>query len=504
MAAAPQPQRIVPRRLRGRVNPVRAGAIALLIIVVGTWLAFTKELPWRDPFQFHAVFQTSNNLRLDSPVRIAGVNVGEVVDVEREEDSDLVKVTMEMKEEGLPIHKDATLKIRSRIFLEGNFFVDLAPGTPGGEEVEDGGTIPVTRTSTPVQLDELLTALQTNDRERLQDLLNGLGDGLSGKPSAADDRDQDSSVKGETAAQSLNDSLDHAPESLRSSAAVNRALLGTEPRDLSKLIAGLEKITTALSTNEEQLKSLITNFNRFFASFAAEEQNLNEAVRLLGPTVEHARDSLTSLNDALPDLAGFARDLTPGVRETQATIRAVTPWLSQAEQLFGRSELGGLLDSLRPATASLARAAADSRGFLTETNLTARCFNEVILPAGDTVINEGPFTTGASAFKEFWYVMTAFASEAQTIDGNGSLVNTATAGGDNLIRTGKLQNRPKNRDILFAHGLTRPLGTRPDRPARKPKYEPDKACYKNAKPNLNGPAATPGPPDQALRSRRGR
>ena len=203
MAASPQasPKHIVPRRLRGRINPLRAGAIALLIIVVGTWLAFTKSLPWHDPYQFHAVFQTSNNLRLDSPVRIAGVNVGEVVAVEREEDSDLVKVTMEMKDAGLPLHKDATLKIRSRIFLEGNFFVDLTPGTPEGDELEDGDTIPVTRTSTPVQLDELLTALQTNDRESLQDLLNGLGDGLNGKPTAADDRDQDPSVRGEIGGQ---------------------------------------------------------------------------------------------------------------------------------------------------------------------------------------------------------------------------------------------------------------------------------------------------------------
>jgi ABC-type transporter Mla subunit MlaD len=501
---AASPQRVVPRRLQGRVNPVRAGAIALLIIIVGTWLAFTKELPWRDPFQFHAVFQTSNNLRLDSPVRIAGVNVGEVVAVEREDGSDMVKVTMEMKDDGLPIHNDATLKIRSRIFLEGNFFVDLSPGTPGGDEVDDGDTIPVTRTSTPVQLDELLTALQTNDREALQDLLNGLGDGLSGEPSPADDRDQDPDVRGETAAKSLNDSLDDAPASLRGSAHVNRALLGTEPRDLSKLIAGLDKVTTALGTNEEQLKSFITNFNRFFATFAAEEQNLNEAIRLLAPTLENADKSLTSLNAALPELEGFARDLIPGVQETQSTIAAVTPWLSQAERLFGRSELGGLLDSLRPATASLASAASSSRGFLTQTNLTSRCFKEVILPAGDTVIEEGPFTSGASAFKEFWYVMVAFASEAQSFDGNGSLVNTATGGGDTLIRTGKLQDRPKNRDILYGRGLTRPLGTRPDRPARKPKYEPDKDCYKNARPNLNGPAANPGPPDQALRARRGR
>ena len=51
MAASPQtsPKHIVPRRLRGRINPVRAGAIALLIIVVGTWLAFTKSLPWKRP-----------------------------------------------------------------------------------------------------------------------------------------------------------------------------------------------------------------------------------------------------------------------------------------------------------------------------------------------------------------------------------------------------------------------------------------------------------------------
>ena len=504
MASAPQRIHIVPRRLRGRVNPVRAGAIALLLVTVGTWLAFTKALPWRDPFQFNAVFQTSNNVRLDSPVRIAGVNVGEVVAVEREEDSDLVRVTMEVEEKGLPIRRDATLKIRSRIFLEGNFFVDLTPGTPSEDELEDGDTIPVTRTATPVQLDELLTALQTNDREALQDLLNGLGDGLSGEPTAADDRDAHPITRGETAAKSLNDSLDHAPDSLRGSADVNRALLGTEPHDLSKLIAGLDKVTTALGTNEEQLKDLITNFNRFFSSFAAEEENLNEAIRLLAPTVENARDSLTSLNDALPDLAGFARDLTPGVQETQRTIRAVTPWLGQAEQLFSRSELGGLLRSLRPATASLATAAAESRGFLRETNLTSRCFNEVILPAGDTVIQEGPFTTGASVFKEFWYVMVAFASEAQGFDGNGSYVNTATAGGDNLIRTGKLQDRPRNRDILFGHGLTRPLGTRPKRPARKPRYEPDRACHRNAPPNLNGPAASPGPADQALRSRSGR
>ena len=75
------------------------------------------------------------------------------------------------------------MKIRPRIFLEGNFFVDLTPGTPGAPELDDGDTITVTQTSTPVQLDQVLTALQSDTRQDLRDVLEGLGTALSSKPS---------------------------------------------------------------------------------------------------------------------------------------------------------------------------------------------------------------------------------------------------------------------------------------------------------------------------------
>jgi phospholipid/cholesterol/gamma-HCH transport system substrate-binding protein len=496
-------QTIIPRRFRGRVSVVRAGTLTVLILIVLVYLAFTKSLPWQDPFEFNAVFQTSNNLRLDSPVRIAGVNVGEVTKVEREKDSNLIRVTMQMADNGLPIHKDATLAIRSRIFLEGNFFVDLRPGTPGGPNVDDGDTIPVTQTSTPVQLDQLLTALQTDDREYLQDLLKGLGDAFTRKPSSGDDADQDPLVQGKSGAQALNSSLNYAPKAFRNAALVNEALLGTEPHDLSKLIAGLEKVTGALDTNEEQLKDLITNFNRFFAIFASEEQNVRRSIKLLGPTLEHAHGSLAHLNDALPQLRGFARDIIPGVKETPATITAVTPWLAQAQQLFSRAEAGGLLHSLRPAMQSFATAIDSSFDLFRQTNLTSRCFNEVILPSGDTVLQDGPGTTGAPNYKEFWYTMVGFAGEAQGFDGAGSYVRTATGGGDRLVQTGKLADRPKGRDQLYGNALLPPVGSRPKRPAKAPPYKPDVPCYKNPKPNLNGPAAGPGAPDKLLRGHSG-
>ena len=80
---------------------------------------------------------------------------------------------MELKKTALPIHRDATAKIRPRIFLEGNFFVDLKPGTPDSPALHSGDTIKISQTSTPVQLDQVLTALQSDSREDLKALLDG-------------------------------------------------------------------------------------------------------------------------------------------------------------------------------------------------------------------------------------------------------------------------------------------------------------------------------------------
>ena len=81
---------------------------------------------------------------------------------------------MELKDSALPLHEDATAKVRPRIFLEGNFFVDLKPGTPESPTLDSGDTIAITQTSTPVQLDQVLTSLQSDSREDLKQLLNGL------------------------------------------------------------------------------------------------------------------------------------------------------------------------------------------------------------------------------------------------------------------------------------------------------------------------------------------
>src|SRR5205823_12867419 len=72
-------------------------------------------------FPYTTLFRSeANSIRKNSPVRIAGVNIGKVKDIQREPGTTAAIVTMELKDSGLPLHTDATMKIRPRIFLEGN------------------------------------------------------------------------------------------------------------------------------------------------------------------------------------------------------------------------------------------------------------------------------------------------------------------------------------------------------------------------------------------------
>ena len=121
--AAPAPPR---RKAR---SPLTVGLIALAIVLDrASTSASRRTSRSRTASASNAVFQSANSLRVNSPVRIAGVAVGKVKAVKPKEGTDEALVTMEIKKNGLPIHEDATAKIRPRIFLEGNFFVDLQPG----------------------------------------------------------------------------------------------------------------------------------------------------------------------------------------------------------------------------------------------------------------------------------------------------------------------------------------------------------------------------------------
>ena len=477
-----------------RTSPIRFAIVFLLIVIVAVYFGFTKRIPFKHGFRLNAQFASAVNIKPKSPVRIAGVNVGAVTHIKRQGSTGLV--SMEIEPRGLPLHADATVKIRPRIFLEGNWFVELQPGSPSTKTLSSGATLPSTQSSDPVQLDQVLDALNTDTRRNLQDFLIGYGDGLTRQPSKADDAEQDPEVRGVNAAQALNKTYARAPAAERGTAVINQAIGGTEPQDLSKLVLSIGKVTSALNVHEQQLGELIGNFNIFFRSFANQSSSLRAAVAVLPSSLRNINNGLRELDLAFPATKRFATDILPGVKNTPRTVTATLPWIEQVEASLAPNELGGVAKGLVAATPQLAQLTNEQTPFYKQTELFNKCLTNVLYPAGNTKLQDGVATSGVEDYKEFWYGLTGLAGIGQSFDGNGTMTHFLLGSGGPTVRSQQtsVQGTSIKGLKLLAHASLQPQGTHPAFPAKEPEYKPLVPCYKQAVPDFNGPLSQ-GPAD---------
>jgi phospholipid/cholesterol/gamma-HCH transport system substrate-binding protein len=484
----------VPASELGRKRPLRAGIILIVVVAVGVYFGFTKHIPFKHSYRLNAVFPSALNIRPSSPVRIAGVNVGTVKAVKREGNAGLVK--MEIKKGGLPIHEDATVKIRPRTFLEGNWFVELRPGSPSSPVEHSGYTIPITQASDPVQLDQVLDALNTDTRQNLQNFLIGFGNGLTRKPTAADNAEQYPEVRGLNGAQALNRAYQHGPKSLRATAVINQAITGTETHDLSKLVAGIGRVTAALNVHEQQLGELIVNFNAFFRAFATESKALEATVALLPSSLAAINHGFTALSAAFPSIRTFSSDIVPGVKNTNSMITAALPWIEQSQASLAPTELGGVAQGLEEAVPSLTKLQSEQIPFYHQSELMAKCDTNVIFPAGNERLQDGAATSGVEDYKEFWYSLVGLNSLGGNFNGNGSTARFLVPSGGQILRSAPVSilGTKVSGLKLLAHAVLPPLGTRPAYPATEPPYKPLVPCDTQKLPNFNGPLSQ-GPAD---------
>jgi phospholipid/cholesterol/gamma-HCH transport system substrate-binding protein len=471
------------------LSPVKASLIGIVLLAVASYFVFTKHVPFTHHYTITAVVRNSNLLVTgSSPVRIGGVDVGKVTAIGRYRDTSLGQVTMQIDDSGRPIHADATIKIRPRLFLEGNFYVDLAPGTPSAPGLRDGGTIPVDHTSEPVQIDQLLDALPADIRFGLQGALQGFGQALDTQPTAADNAIQDPAVRGLTGAQAINKTFDTSPQSLRDSAIVSDALTGPTRTELSQTIAGLARASSGLARADGQLTSLISEFDQTLQATAAQQQGLRQTVALLGPTAQKANAAFGALDASFPAAERFSNELARGLPQLPATITAAYPWLTQALPLLSNSELRGLLHELQPATGDLAMLTHNELQFLPAISAFNRCITRVFLPTGNIVVNDGSLSTGVPNYQEFWYTMVGQSAEGQGADGNGNFLRISAAGGPYTVESGQT-NFYGNTDTGFAQMPAPPLRTRPAYPNKVPPLQRAAPCWTQPVPNVNGPAS---------------
>jgi virulence factor Mce-like protein len=405
-----------------------AGAIGIILIAAFSYGAYTKFAnPFASPYTIHAVFSNANGLQPGSFVRIAGVNVGQVTGVSTEPGCksasttpgpcQAAQVTMTIDSSGLPIHTDATFAIRPRIFLEGNFFVDLSPGTPSAPDAPSGHTFPIQQGVEPVQLDQVLTGLQAATRQNLQTLLQQYGKAV-----------YDSSA-------SFNRSVQYWLPAYQYSSLVAHDALGIQPNDLSNYLAAQGTTAGALNAHPQTLQRLIRDFNTTAGAFARENVALRNTVIQLPRTLSTAIPAFNALNAAFPPLEKLAVTLIPGVESTGPTIDASLPFITQLRLLVEPSELQGLANELTKTIPPLAQLASETIPLMkNQVRPASSCVANVIYPWSQSTVPDSNFNASngfppRKVYIEAVNYLPGLAGESRNFDANGPYIRVLLNGG---------------------------------------------------------------------------
>jgi phospholipid/cholesterol/gamma-HCH transport system substrate-binding protein len=280
------------------------------------------------PFELKAEFETAQAVvpGQGQTIRVAGVRIGDVSDVEVEDGKGLV--TFEIERRYLPIYKDATILMRPTTGLKDMFF-DLDPGsdTESGEddEYQEGDTIPVANTAPDVNLDEILGALDADTQAYLKLLIVGAGEGLA-------NRDRE-----------LGKLLGGLGPINRDLAELNSEV-AKRKENLARLIHNFNVLTNTVGRAENDLIELVSSSNAALEAIARQDPNVQRAVALLPETLTQATETLNHtaelaklLGPTFDDLRPFARRLTDLNSSTRELADAATPVLADEIRPFVRA-----------------------------------------------------------------------------------------------------------------------------------------------------------------------
>ncbi|MEA2467805.1 MAG: phospholipid/cholesterol/gamma-HCH transport system substrate-binding protein, partial [Thermoleophilaceae bacterium] len=274
-------------------------------------------------------------------VDIAGVQVGDIDKVELK--NGVAVVSMNIRNKYKPIYRDAHMLLRPKTGLK-DMIVELDPGTKSAGALAEGDTIPVQNTAPDVNLDEVLSSLDSDTRTYLEILVNSGGEAFGKKGYTAD----------------LRETFKRFEPTNRDLAKIT-GLLSKRRDNIKRVIHNFSLLTTELGKRDTQLAQFVGSANANFRALANQSANIQESLRLLPPTLTTARTSLIKadalakeLGPTLQSLRPAARALGPALVQVRPFLRTTTPVIQNQLRPFARDvqptarQLRILGDNLQP------------------------------------------------------------------------------------------------------------------------------------------------------------
>ena len=331
-------------------------------------------------------------------VRVSGVQIGEIGDVELVDGRAVVELKIEPEYDGLVTDR-ATALLRPKTSLK-DMFLEVDPGR--GRPLEEGETLDVQQTLEDVHPDQVLRMLDADTRDYLKLLVAGAGLGLKGR--GAD----------------LREVFRLFEPTHRDIARVNSAV-ATRRAGLRRLVHSLRQLSGELAGREDELARLVGSAARVFRAYASEDRSISAAVHELPSALRQTTRTLGQV-ERLADVLGPASErLRPVARALERSQVALRPLAHEATPLLEEPirplvrEARPLVRELRPASRDLRVSTPDlTRVFA----VLSKFFN---MAAYNPNGREGPDVDGREEGYLFWIAWIAHQSATvfSTADAHG-------------------------------------------------------------------------------------
>lgn len=439
----------------------RNGAIALVLVSIFLYTIYTKpSIPFLSGGgrTLTAQFVAGTNVRPGyTPVRVHGINVGQVTSIKRGPNhrGAIVKMTLD-KGVKVDLHSDMRMALRWRTLLGRNVYVDIMPGSPSAPKYA-GGTLPASRTQDQVELDTALTPLDVNGRRAVQTMITQFDKGFS-DPAAVRAAIGKAGGTFSGLGGNANTSGAYKPTgatggagSMGAAAAGLPALRGVTVGDLPKLVQGANRALGQLTRDQVALGGLVTDGSTALSVTAARSADLAATLNSAPGTMRTTRATLARLEKTLDVVDPLAQELKPGLaklpkaaNDTSATLRNLRPLLA---------DLRPTLSDLRPALTDLRTASRAGVPALTPLNHTMQLAQDTYIPflKADDPAQHRP------NYQNIGPAVSSVASATSWNDKNGSFANFEAAAGENSFQspcTSQLSNPEVTPDQKVACDLT--------------------------------------------------
>ncbi len=301
-------------------NPVLVGAVTLLVALVGVFLAYiaNRGLPFVPTRELKVDLANGSNLVPGDDVVSGGHRIGflsSLKPVELQSGSVGAQLTLKLSQsERIPV--DSSVEVRLRTVL-GSKYIDLVEGS-ARHVYPDGGTLPVSQTQVPVQLDEIFNIFDAKTRSAIQTNLQGFGGAFTARGN------------------DLNLTIQSLPSLLAHLQPV-AAYLSAPSTELTRFLSSLDAFTGALAPVSAQTAALFRDAATTFQAITTNPSTYEATIAESPSTLAVSTDSLRTQQPFLVDFTTLGNKLSPATASLKAALPYINPALEAGARTLGRA-----------------------------------------------------------------------------------------------------------------------------------------------------------------------